>query len=121
MTELHDHYTQLNFDRILTIKLDDFILDHKYKNVQIVVNKFIDKYPEYGSDRNEIYHIACQILETHKEELWEHDLDKNLKKFIKKTKLTSVDDILKAFLKKNKKYRNDPSRIYQHICELLNQ
>jgi hypothetical protein len=121
MTELHDHYTQLNFDRILTIKLDDFIMDHKYKNVQIVVNKFIDKYPQYCNERNEIYHIACQILETHKEELLEHDLNQDLQKFIKTTKLTSVDDILQEFLEKNKKYRSNPSKIYKQICEILDK
>lgn len=119
MTELHEHYTQMNFDRILTIKLDDFILDHKYKNVQVVCNRFLEKYPQYCNDRNEVYHIACQILETHKEELWEYNLDKDLHKFIKTTKYTSVDEILKAFVKKYDKYRRDPSKIYRQICQIL--
>jgi hypothetical protein len=119
MTELHEHYKQMNFDRILTIKLDDFIIDHKFKNVQVVCNKFLEEYPEYSNDRNEVYHIACQILETHKEELWEHNLDKDLHKFIKTTKHTSVDDILKTFIKKYDKYKSDPAKIYQQICEIL--
>ena len=119
MTEIHEHYKQTNFDRILTIKLDDFILDHKFKNVQVVCNKFLDKFPEYCNERNEVYHVACQILETHKEEQWEHHLKKDLHRFIKSTKDLSVDDILKAFIKKYDKYKSDPAKIYQQICEIL--
>ena len=119
MTEMHEHYKQTNFDRILTIKLDDFILDHKFKNVKVVCNKFLDEHTEYCNERNEVYHIACQILETHKEELWEHYLAKDLHRFIKSTKDSSVDDILKAFIKKYDKYKNDPAKVYQQICEIL--
>ncbi len=117
--EMHDHYKQTNFDRILTIKLDDYIIDHKYKNVQVICNEFLDKHPEYCNDRNEVYHVACQILETHKEELWEHDLDTDLKKFIKTTKHTSVDNILTAFVKKYRKYQSDPAKVYSRICTIL--
>ena len=119
ITELHEHYKQMNFDRILTIKLDDFILDHKFKNVQVICNQFLDEYPQYNNERNEVYHIACQILETHKKELWEHDLEKDLNAFIKTTKYTVVDDILKAFLKKHHKYKSNPGKTYKRICEIL--
>ncbi len=117
--EMHDHYKQTHFDRILTIRLDDYVIDHKYKNVQVICNEFLDEYPEYCKDRNEVYHVACQILETHKKELWEHDLDKDLKKFIQTTKHTSVDNILKAFIKKYSKYQSDPAKVYSRICEIL--
>lgn len=117
--EMHDHYKQMNFDRILTIKLDDYIIDHKYKNVQVICNEFLEKYPQYCNERNEVYHIACQILETHKEELWEHELDNDLRKFMKSSKLTSVDDILSAFVKKNQKYKSEPAKIYSQICAIL--
>ena len=76
--EMHEEYVKSNFDKILTIKLDDFITEKKEKNVKRIVTGFIEKHPEYRVKRNEIYHIACQILETHKKESTE-------KEFIKKT------------------------------------
>jgi len=77
-TEMHEEYVKSNFDRILTIELDDFITEKREKNVKRIVTGFIEKHPEYRVKRNEIYHITCQILETHKKELTE-------KKLIKKT------------------------------------
>ena len=72
-TEMHEEYVKSNFDRILTIKLDDFITEKKEKNVKRIVTGFIEKHPEYRVKRNEIYHIICQILETHKKELTEEN------------------------------------------------
>jgi hypothetical protein len=117
--EIHEHYLTTNFDRILTIKLDDFITENKNKNVQFLVEEFIKQYQEYKSHRNEIYHIACQILETHKEELWEKELYKNLIKFLKDKKKMNVDDILKEFLEKNPKYTKRPGKVYSMICVYL--
>ena len=31
--EIHENYIRTNFDRILTIKLDDFIIEHRERNV----------------------------------------------------------------------------------------
>jgi len=66
--DIHEHYRRENFDRILTIKLDDFITRTKGSNVKAIVTDFIEQNPCYENNRNEVYHIVCQIMETHKKE-----------------------------------------------------
>ncbi len=117
--EIHDHYQRSNFNKILTIKLDDFILQSKKNNVKRIVEDFIELYPKYKNHRNEIYHTSCQIMETHKEELVERELTNRLKVFIKKAKETNVDDILETFIKKYPSYKKYRSEIYQKTCQIL--
>jgi len=65
--DIHGHYQQSSFERLLTIKLDDFILERKKQtNVKFIVEEFIEKNPNYESFRTEVYHITCQIMEAHK-------------------------------------------------------
>ncbi len=65
--EIHGHYQQNNFERLLTIKLDDFILNNKQQtNVKSIVEDFMKENPNYECFRNEVYHLTCQILEAHK-------------------------------------------------------
>jgi dGTP triphosphohydrolase len=117
--EIHEHYTRSNFDKILTIKLDDFITEKKEKNVKKIVTDFIEQHPEYNSHRNEIYHTICQIMETHREEVWEKVLNDKLQNFVKRRKKMNVDDILKAFIKKYPQYKKSPGKIYQMICDIM--
>jgi membrane protein required for beta-lactamase induction len=42
MREIHEHRQTSNFERILTIKLDDFILKKRNNNVRKIVEDFID-------------------------------------------------------------------------------
>ncbi len=116
--EIHGHYQSTNFDRILTIRLDDFIIKRKKKNVKLLVEEFIETHPNYRSHRKGIYHIACQIMETHKEEAIETTIEDALKIFFKKNKKKTVDDILKGFIKKYPKYKKYSAEIYQKICQL---
>jgi hypothetical protein len=116
--EIHEHYKRINFDKILTIRLDDYILEKKEKNVKKIVSEFIDKYPNYNLNRNEIYHTTCQILETHKKEAIEKDLENMLKKFIKKKKKENVHDIVTSFVKKFPKYSKYTSEVYDITCNL---
>jgi hypothetical protein len=117
--EIHDHYQRSNFDKILTIKLDDFILKSKKNNVKKIVEDFIELYPKYKKHRNEIYHTSCQIMETHKEEYLEKELTNRLKVFIKKTKETNVDGILETFIKKYPSYKKYRSEIYKKTCQIF--
>jgi len=117
--EIHDHYQRSNFDNILTIKLDDFILQSKKNNVKNIVEDFVELYPKYRNHINEIYHTSCQIMETHKEERIERELTNRLKGFINKTKETNVDDILETFIKKYPSYKKYRSDIYQKTCQIL--
>jgi hypothetical protein len=117
--EIHDHYTRINFDKILTIRLDDFIIESNEKNVRKIVTDFIDKYPTYQTHRNEIYHTTCQVLETHRVEAIEKDLENKLKKFIKKKKKANVDDIVKSFVKKFPKYKGYRVEIYEISCKIM--
>ena len=117
--EIHDHYQRSNFDKILTIKLDDFILQSKKNNVKNIVEDFVELYPKYKNHINEIYHTSCQIMETHKEEIIERELTNRLKGFINKTKETNTDDILKTFIKKYPSYKKYRSEIYQKTCQIL--
>ncbi len=117
--EIHEHYTKINFDKILTIRLDDFILERKEKNVKKIVTGFTKLYPEYEKLRNEIYHTTCQILETHKEEAIEKDLLNKLKKFIKKKKKATVDGIVDTFIKKYPKYKKYRGEIYILTAQIM--
>jgi len=119
--EIHRHYQSTNFDRILTIRLDDFIIKRKKKNVKLLVEEFIEAHPNYRRHRNEIYHIACQILETHNEEAIETSVENSLKIFFNKNKKKNVDDILKEFVNKYPKYKKYSADIYQKICQLKGQ
>jgi hypothetical protein len=116
--EIHEHYIQSNFDKILTIRLDDFVLEKKEKNVKKIVTEFIKKYPEYETNRNEIYHTTCQILETHAEEKIENEIERRLKPFIKKRKRANVDEIVETFVKKYPKYKRYRGEIYEKTCEI---
>lgn len=117
--EMHEHYMKNNFDRILTIKLDDFITEKREKNVKKIVAEFTEKNPGYEIHRNKIYHITCQILETHKEEEIEKELTDKLTKFIKKKKKATVDDILLSFIKKFPKYKKYRGEIYEKTCQIM--
>jgi hypothetical protein len=119
--EMHEHYTKINFDKILTIRLDDFIIEKKEENVKKIVSDFIDIYPEYEKHRNEIYHTSCQILETHKKEAIEKELSNKLTKFIKKKKKTTIDDIVVAFIKKFPKYKKYRGEIYILSAKIMSE
>jgi len=117
--EIHEHYQRGNFDRILTIRLDDFVIERKEKNVKKIVNDFINQYPEYENHRGEIYHTSCQILETHAEEDWEKKLANKLNKFVKRRKKQNVDEISEAFVKKYPSYKKYRIKTYEKICQIL--
>lgn len=111
--EMHEHRRQTNFERELTIRLDDFIIEHHGDNVSNIVADFLNEFEEYMGLRTTIYHIACQIMETHKKELWEKTLKTRLKLFVKKTDQTINRNIIEAFLTKYPEYRKDPEKVYQ--------
>jgi hypothetical protein len=117
--EIHEHYTKINFDKKLTIRLDDFITEKKEKNVKKIVTDFIIQYKEYEKHRNEIYHTTCQILETHKEEEIERELTELLRKFIKKVKRPTVDIIVRSFVEKYPKYKRYRGEIYIITAKIL--
>ena len=119
--EMHESYQQSYFDKILTIKLDDFITDSKEINVKKIVENFINQYPEYSAHRSEIYHTSCQILETHKREKNEKDLDAALKKFIKAKLKSNVDEIVEEFVKKYPKFKSNKSKIYEKTCKIKSE
>ena len=50
--EIHNKIQTSNFEKILTIKLDDFITKKREKNVKIIISDFLDKYPEFYKHRN---------------------------------------------------------------------
>lgn len=117
--EIHNHYSLINREKILTIKLDDYITSSHEKNVRIIVENFIEEHPEYKKSRGDIYRTSCQILETHKEETIEREINLKLIKFIKKIDLKNVDDILEKFLNKNKNYKKYRVKVYINICKIL--
>jgi len=61
--EIHVTARKMNMERELTIKLEKFIFDNPRLNVKEVVNKFVEKHPEYKDLRKDIYHITCQIFQ----------------------------------------------------------
>ena len=117
--EIHEHYQKTNYERILTIKLDDFILKQKQKNVKILVEEFLNQNPHYTKKRSTVYHLTCQILETHKEEALEETLKKDHKTYIKRRKKQTLDDVVEGFLKKHQKYRKHADIVYEFTAQLL--
>ncbi|HEC72116.1 MAG TPA: hypothetical protein ENI36_00765 [Thermoplasmatales archaeon] len=61
--EIHVTARKMNMERELTIKLEKFIFDNPKLNVKEIVNKFVEKHPEYKDLRKDIYHITCQIFQ----------------------------------------------------------
>jgi len=116
--EIHEHYTKSNFDKLLTIKLDDFVTKSKEKNVKKIVSEFLEKYPKYSANRSEIYHTTCQIMQTHEEEKIEEDIEEKLKKYIKLNKKENVDDIVEEFVKKYTKYKKYRAEVYEITCHI---
>jgi hypothetical protein len=116
--EMHEKYQKSNFDKILTIRLDDFITKTNKNNVKKIVKEFIHKYPKYRKNRSEIYHTVCQIMETHKEEKIEEDIEEKLRKFVDKRKKENVDDIVEKFVKKYPKYKRNRSEVYEITCQI---
>jgi len=116
--EIHEHYLKSNFDRKLTIRLDDFITEKKEENVKKIVTGFIEQYPGYEKYRNEIYHTACQILETHRQEAIEKEISDKLIKFIKRKKKATVDEIIDSFIKKFPKYKKYRGEVYELTCKI---
>jgi len=118
-TEIHEHYKCLNFDRVLTIRLDDFITETKEINVKKIVKDFIELHPEYKANRNEIYHTTCQILETHREEAFEKEISNKLTKYIRRKKKANVDEIVESFIKRYPKYNKYRMEIYEKSCQIM--
>ena len=119
--EIHEKYSRSNFDRELTIRLDDFIVEKNEKNVRKIVENFIEVHPNFEENRNEIYHIACKIMETHKKELWEKTLELRLKKFILKNSKNSIRDIIDNFIEKYPEYKKYPGRIYPQAAQMIDK
>ena len=117
--ELHKHRLKNIFDRVLTIKLDDFITETRRTNVKEIVAKFIERYPMYLKNRVEVYRLTCQIMQTHKDEIAEKEYAKKLTSFIKISKLENPSDILSKFLAKYPKYQRYSSDIYERTCSIL--
>jgi len=119
--ELHKHRLKNMFDRVLTIKLDDFITETKKTNVKQIVSKFIERYPIYIKNRVEVYRLTCQIMQTHKDEIIEKEYSKKLTSFIKTSKLENPSEILSEFLAKYPDYQRYSTDIYERTCSILNK
>ena len=111
--EMHQRRRQTNFERELAIRLDDFIIERHMDNVSNIVTDFLNEFEEYHGNRTMIYHIACQIMETHRRELWEKTLKTRLKLFLEKTGKKALRTIIEQFLTKYPEYRKDPEKVYQ--------
>jgi len=117
--EIHSKLQESNFDKILTIKLDDFITKKREKNVKIIISDFLEKYPEYDKHKNKIYQTTCQILDTHEKEALYKDITDKLKLLIKNNKKANVDQIVEKFTEKYPKYEKYRSEIYERTCKIL--
>lgn len=117
--EIKGRIIENNFDKILTIKLDDFITKKRQKNVKIIISDFLEQYPEYDKYRNKIYHTTCQILETHQKEALDRDITDKVKQFIKNNKELNVDQIVEKFIEKYQKYKKYRGEIYEKTCKIL--
>ena len=76
--ELHINFQKNIFEKRLTVKLDDFLDGKKDYNIKRIVENFIEQNPEYNANRNDVYQITCQILETRGKSALEKIIDENL-------------------------------------------
>jgi hypothetical protein len=119
--EIHAHRSQTTFERELAIRLDDFIIERHMHNVSKIVEDFLREYEEYQGNQSTIYHIACQIMQTHKQELWEKTLRTRLKLYLQKTTKQALREIVESFLKKYPEYRKNPDKVYQLAAIYIEQ
>ena len=119
--EIHEHQQISSIERELTIRLDDFILEQKTTNVSTVVEEFLSKNEKYDKKRNAVYHIACQIMETHEKELKEKTLETRLHRFINTNKSLSLQEIVARFIQKFPEYRQEPQIVYQTAAPIITQ
>jgi hypothetical protein len=119
--EMHQHRRQTNFERELAIRLDDFIIERHMDNVSNIVTDFLNEFEEYQGNRNMIYHIACQIMETHRKELWEKTLKTRLRLFLEKSEEKALREIIEQFIIKYPEYRKDPEKVYQLTALYINR
>ena len=117
--EIHEHRKQSMFERILTIKLDDFIMETRRTNVKEIVSKFIERYPMYRTNRSEVYRLTCQIMQTHKDEKMEAEYSTKLRSFVRSAKETNATEIVSRFLKKYAQYERYRLEIYEKVCQML--
>ncbi len=117
--EIHEHYQKDSFQQEMTIRLDDFILERRMDNVSRIVEEFLKENRQYCKDRNAIYHLACQIMDTHKRELWEKTLRTRLKRFLKRTDDETIKEIIESFMQKYPEYRKDPERVYEITAHMI--
>lgn len=68
--EIYTRRQEQEFDRCLTIKLDDYIIEAQKINVKEIVTSFIEQYPLYKKNRSQLYKITCQILQAHKDKIF---------------------------------------------------
>lgn len=117
--EMHKNRVSTIYNRTLTIKLDDFITETKKTNVKEIVSQFIDRYPIYEKNRDEVYKLTCQILQTHKDEIIEKQLLLKLSAFVKGSLLDNTSDIVQEFLRKHPGYEKYKSEVYDRVYQLL--
>lgn len=117
--EIHEHYQKDGDQREMTIRLDDFILERRMDNVSRIVEEFLQNNQQYCKQRNTVYHIACQIMETHKRELWEKTLRTRLHRLLQKNKNKNIRELLDIFVKKYPEYRKDPERVYGIAAHMI--
>jgi|GEM_PF-1355546 len=67
LSEIHTNYQKNIGLKTLTAKLSDFMAHKKGKNVKILITQFLERHPEYLSNRDEVYHIVCKILREHEQ------------------------------------------------------
>jgi hypothetical protein len=119
LQEIHEHQQLNSIERELTIRLDDFILERGTTNVSTVVEEFLSKHDNYCRKRNMVYHIACQIMETHEKELWEKNLENRLNRFIKENPSLPLQEIVIQFIDTFPEYRQEPQTIYQIAAPII--
>jgi hypothetical protein len=119
--EIHEHYQKDSDQREMTIRLDDFILERRMDNVSDIVEEFLHNNKQYCRQRNTVYHIACQIMETHKRELWEKTLRTRLQRLLKKNEQKTIREILDIFVRKYPEYRKDPERVYEIAAQMIDE
>jgi hypothetical protein len=117
--EVTDRKSIKSFDRVLTIRLDDFITETKKSNVKEIINSFIERYPVYRSHRTQVYVLSCQILQTHKDELIEKEYYKKINQFLKKTDKTDLSELVSEFISLNPQYDCYALEIHEKMRQLI--
>ena len=68
LQDIRGHHKKDNLEKTIAIELDKFMSKKDAEDVKILVEDFIKKNPQYNKHIGKVYHIACHVIESKKDD-----------------------------------------------------